>query len=96
MAIYTLCFIFMVRPLFGFLAMINQKSHLKEKLAVSFFGIRGLGSIFYLAFGISKFNFAHQDQMWSLVFFVILVSIIVHGVSANFVMNHLKKLGGRK
>ena len=96
MAIYALCFIFIVRPLFGFLAMINQKSHLKEKLAVSFFGIRGLGSIFYLAFGISKFNFAHQDQMWSLVFFVILVSIIVHGFSANFVMNHLKKLGGRK
>jgi NhaP-type Na+/H+ or K+/H+ antiporter len=63
----------------------------KQKFAISFFGIRGMGTIFYLAFAISEFNFDHQEKLWAIVSFTILVSVILHGITANWVMQRLKE-----
>jgi NhaP-type Na+/H+ or K+/H+ antiporter len=62
----------------------------KEKWAVGFYGIRGIGSFFYLAFALNETDFANDQQLWSLVAFVVLVSILGHGLSANYVMKRLE------
>jgi len=90
MALFAIGFVFIVRPLTGFIGLYKRDIHLKEKLAISFFGIRGMGSIFYLAFAFHEATFEHQDELWAVVAFTILLSIIVHGISSTPIMKHLK------
>jgi NhaP-type Na+/H+ or K+/H+ antiporter len=91
MAIFSMAFVFLIRPLSGLIGLYNLDIHIKEKLAISFFGIRGMGSIFYLAFALHESTFENQDELWALVGFTILLSIIVHGISSTPIMQHLKK-----
>ncbi|WP_318246575.1 hypothetical protein WGT02_25265 (plasmid) [Rhizobium sp. T1470] len=57
-----------------------------EKLIVSIFGIRGLGSIYYLAYASGKAPFERLDVIWATVFLIILISVVVHGVAVTPVM----------
>ncbi|MCY0969200.1 cation:proton antiporter [Chryseobacterium wangxinyae] len=91
MILFSVVFLLIVRPLFGWLALSSSKMKNIEKFAIGFFGIRGMGSIFYLAFGISKFNFDHQDELWAIVSFTIVLSILIHGLTATSVMENLKE-----
>jgi len=90
-AITGLVFILLIRPLAGYVSMAGNRMSWQEKLAIGFFGIRGIGSFFYLAFALTEVDFAYDEQLWSLVAFVVLVSIIGHGVSATYVMRNLKR-----
>ncbi|MBT0609010.1 cation:proton antiporter [Aequorivita echinoideorum] len=91
MALFVVVFIFLIRPATGLLALSTVKLKLMQKFAISFFGIRGMGSIFYLAFGISEFEFDSQDELWSIVSFTVLMSIVIHGFTATSMMRNLKK-----
>jgi len=97
-AIFGLVALFAVRPLAGCIGLIGSKPPPGERLAISFFGIRGLGSIYYLAYGLNHRDFDHADLLWSAAGFVILVSIVLHGVTVTPVMRHLdhrRKLAAR-
>ena len=91
MAWVGIAFIFIIRPLSGLMGLIGIPVHRKEKLAISFFGIRGIGSFFYLAFAINTYFFGYEKELWSLVSFIVLISVIIHGITANNVMNRMKK-----
>jgi len=91
MVVFSLIFLLVVRPLAAFGSLIGTKILGVEKAAVSFFGIRGLGSIFYLAFAFGEANFRYKDELWAVVTFTILVSIIIHGLTANPVLSWLQK-----
>nr|MCW2728513.1 cation transporter [Aeromicrobium sp.] len=60
-----------------------------ERLATAFFGIRGIGSIYYLAYATGQEEFAGADTLWSTVGFVIAVSVVLHGITATPVMRWL-------
>lgn len=80
----ALLLIFVVRPLFGMVGQLGCDSTTAEKGAISFFGIRGIGSIYYLAHGLNEAPFGAEGEiLWSVVALVILVSIGVHGVTAT-------------
>ena len=83
-------FVLVVRPLFGLLGLIGVNLNLKEKMAISFFGIRGIGSFFYLAFALNEATFAEAEELWAVVGFTVLLSVVLHGILATPVM---KKLG---
>jgi len=91
MVVFSVTFLLIVRPVFGWLALSSSKMKNKERLAIGFFGIRGMGSIFYLAFAFSKYNFEHQDELWVAVSLTILFSILIHGLTATRVMEYLKR-----
>jgi NhaP-type Na+/H+ or K+/H+ antiporter len=61
----------------------------RERLATAFFGIRGIGSIYYLAYATGQEDFADADALWSTVAFVVAVSVVLHGVTATPVMRWL-------
>ena len=61
----------------------------RERLATAFFGIRGIGSIYYLAYATGQEEFSDADTLWSTVAFVIAVSVVLHGVTATPVMRWL-------
>jgi NhaP-type Na+/H+ or K+/H+ antiporter len=91
MALFSLAFLLIIRPLAAYVSLFKTGILLKEKLAISFFGIRGLGSIFYLAFALREAPFKFKDELWAIVALCILVSIIIHGLTATPIMNRLKK-----
>ncbi len=88
--VYALMFLLVIRPLTAYLALTGTQMHWKERLAICFFGIRGMGSIFYLAFALHEVAFQKSDELWAVVTFTMLLSIIMHGLTATRVMNHLK------
>lgn len=62
----------------------------RERAAVAFFGIRGIGSIYYLAFGVNHLgNGPYSARLWAIGGLVITVSIVVHGVLAKPVMRYV-------
>jgi NhaP-type Na+/H+ or K+/H+ antiporter len=91
MVAFTLLFLFVVRPLAAYASIFRSDIHLKEKLAISFFGIRGMGSVFYLAFAFQEAKFANQKELWAIVAFTILLSVVIHGITATPIMRHLKE-----
>ncbi len=91
MAVFVIAFILIVRPLSGLIALSKSDLKFKQKMAISFFGIRGLGTIFYVAFAFNEFNFEHQEKLWAIVSFTILISVILHGLTANWLMQKLKE-----
>lgn len=88
---FSLVFVLLIRPLTAFLSLYGKKMHIKEKLAISFFGIRGMGSVFYLAFAFQEADFEGESAMWATVAFTILLSILLHGLTATPVIEHLKE-----
>lgn len=84
-----------VRPLTGLLAMIGFRATISEKLTIAFFGIRGVGSFYYLAYGLNHGEFAEGDHLWTIVSLVVVMSIIIHGLTVTPVMRWLDRLQGR-
>lgn len=85
--VFSLVAILAIRPIAAWLSLAGTSMPATERLVVSAYGIRGLGSIYYLAYAVQKTTFDGQDIMWTTVAFVILLSIILHGVTVTPVMS---------
>jgi sodium/hydrogen antiporter len=89
LVVFALVCIFLIRPVTAWLALYSADLHVKERLAISFFGIKGIGSFFYLAFALQEVVFAEEKQLWSIVSCVVVFSIIIHGATATYTMKRL-------
>ena len=77
-----------VRPLSVFVATLGSRTSTRHKRLVGWFGIRGVGSLYYLAFAIDKgLDRTLADRLIPLVLTVIAMSILVHGISATPLMD---------
>ena len=63
----------------------------REQLATAWFGVRGVGSLYYLSYAASEAEFVGIDQLWATVGFAVAVSVLVHGVTATPVMRRLTR-----
>ena len=86
--------VFLVRPLAGLVAMIGRPLAPIERGAVAFFGIRGMGSVFYLAYAQNHAEFADIDVLWRVTALAILISVVVHGATAPFVVSRARRMRG--
>ena len=86
-ALVGLALIFIIRPVGGLIAEQFNGLPTPGKLAVAFLGIRGMGSIYYLSYGQNHGTFGDLDELWAIASFIILSSIVVHGiVAARFLL----------
>ena len=90
-ALIGLAVVFVVRPVAGLIAMAGSGQPWRERLLLAFLGIRGVGSIYYLAYGINHGDFGDSERIWAVVGFIILLSIIVHGVTATPLLARLAR-----
>lgn len=81
--------VLLVRPLAGWAALLRTAMPPGERWAIAFFGIRGVGSVYYLAYAVNETEFRDADQLWAIAAFVILLSVVIHGISAAPVMRRL-------
>ena len=82
-ALLALALVFVVRPVSGLLAESRSDLPIAGKMVIAFLGVRGMGSIYYLAYGQNHGEFEGLPLLWATVSFTILVSIVVHGVLAG-------------
>lgn len=61
----------------------------RARLAVAFFGIRGIGSIYYLAWALGETDFEEASWLWATVGFTVALSVVLHGAAATPVMRRL-------
>jgi NhaP-type Na+/H+ or K+/H+ antiporter len=81
-----------IRPVMSLVALAGSSAGPRERGAIAVFGVRGVGSVFYVAYGLQEGNFAEGDQIWRIVALVIIGSIVLHGISATPVMRRLDRL----
>lgn len=101
----ALALVLVVRPLAGYAALstLPRAERLVgglsrgERLAVAFFGVRGVGSLFYLAYATSHHDVPGESWLWSTVAFTVVVSVLLHGVTATPAMTRLdaRRAAGR-
>ncbi|WP_136068350.1 cation:proton antiporter [Modicisalibacter radicis] len=91
MVIATLVVLFIIRPLAGLLSLLGTRLRSCERIIVSLFGIRGVGSFFYLAYATNAGNFAQIDTAWALVSFIVLMSVFSYGILSAALMNWLDR-----
>ncbi len=58
--------------------------------AVAFLGIRGVGSIYYVAWALGEAEFEDAAWLWSTVAFTIAFSVVVHGIAATPMMARMR------
>ena len=92
-AIAGLAIVFLVRPVSALISLSGTSLLRGERAVISFFGIRGIGSIYYLAYAMNRADFGRQELLWATIGFVVLVSIVVHGVTVTPIMRRLDRSG---
>jgi NhaP-type Na+/H+ or K+/H+ antiporter len=96
-ALVGMTLLVVVRPVAGILSFIGTAASWPERIVIGLFGIRGIGSFYYLSHALAESSFQEielliaAEQLWAFVGFVVLMSIILHGMSANPVMNALNR-----
>lgn len=86
---FGLIALFVVRPLCGWIGLAGAGCPNAERAVISVYGIRGLGSVYYLAYALQKADFAVPELLWSTLSFIVLVSILLHGATVTPVMRYL-------
>lgn len=81
----------LVRPIAGWLGLIGSGHDAPTRAAIAFFGIRGMGTIYYLAHAVNEELFPRAAEVWAVAVATILVSIVVHGVTATPVLARLDR-----
>jgi NhaP-type Na+/H+ or K+/H+ antiporter len=55
----------------------------RERWTVAFFGVRGIGSVYYLSYAAGHVEFINEGQLWALVVFTVFASCLLHGLTAR-------------
>ncbi|GJD95207.1 cation:proton antiporter [Methylobacterium iners] len=92
---FALLALFVVRPLSGWISLLGSGRPTDERVVISFFGIRGLGTVYYLAYALNHAPFTQADILWSTAALTILVSIVLHGTTITPVLRFIDRRSGR-
>lgn len=98
-AVVALALILVIRPGAGWLSLLGRRDDTAkavgltkpERWVTSFYGVRGIGSIFYLAYATGHAEFSGSDWLWSTIALTVITSVVIHGTSVTPVMMWLEK-----
>ena len=85
----NLAILLLVRPLAGVLSLAKSPVRGRERWLMAFLGIRGIGSIYYVAYGLNHGEFGDSERLWAAVGFLILASIVLHGLTSDTLLRRL-------
>lgn len=91
----ALAIILVVRPLAGLAGLAGFPAERMEKATIAFFGIRGVGSFYYLAYALNHATFPAADRVWAITGLVVLLSVLLHGLTVTPVMRRMDRRQGR-
>lgn len=86
----SLGMVLIIRPLAGYLSLIKTGLSNFQKFVLSFYGMRGIGSIFYLVYALEVANFEDSHKLFAITTATIFFSVLIHGISARAVQKRIK------
>jgi NhaP-type Na+/H+ or K+/H+ antiporter len=88
-----LFFLLVARPVAGWLGLTGTSTPRKLRAVIAFYGIRGIGTFYYLAYGLNHAELADGTarEVWAVAAWVVLLSVLLHGTTATFVMQRVDK-----
>ncbi|WP_363323054.1 cation:proton antiporter [uncultured Jannaschia sp.] len=72
-----------IRPLAGMIGLLGTPLSLRARAVVSIYGVRGIGSLYYLGYASTHIEFIDEGALWALVAFTIFASTVIHGLTAT-------------
>lgn len=75
-----------VRPAFAWLSLLGTPHPKLQRVLIAFFGIRGLSSLYYVAFAVHNAGFSEHGRVAIITGIVVLCSILLHGMAASPLM----------
>jgi sodium/hydrogen antiporter len=90
-ALVAVGIVLVVRPGAGLAGLIRTRVPGPERGAIAFFGIRGVGSFYYLAYASNQVEFLQVEQVWAITALVVAISIVVHGATATAAMARIDR-----
>ncbi len=80
--------IFFIRPVGAWLSTIGSNIHPAKRLLMGWFGIRGVGSLYYLFYALGEgLKGELGEQIAWITYITVVISVILHGISATPLMN---------
>jgi NhaP-type Na+/H+ or K+/H+ antiporter len=79
----ALALFFVLRPIAVFLFLARTPTGRYQRAMMAWFGIRGIGSLYYLAYALNHGLTENVPEMVGLTFSVVALSILAHGVSSQ-------------
>lgn len=83
--------VLLVRPAVAWLSLVRGNGVPAERAAIAFFGVRGIGSVYYLAYALNATRFDDSDTVVDVVALVVLGSVLLHGLTAGPAMQRLDR-----
>jgi sodium/hydrogen antiporter len=85
--VFVALMLLVIRPVSVAVALFGSRVTMPQRRLIGWFGIRGIGSIYYLAFAVNHgLNADVAQTLSALTLLVIAVSVVVHGVSVTPLM----------
>jgi sodium/hydrogen antiporter len=82
----------LIRPISVWLGVLGSRSSGAQRRLIAWFGIRGIGSVYYLAYASQHgLDPALAQQLGALVLSLVAVSIVVHGISVTPLMRRYRR-----
>ena len=81
--------IFVVRPVAVLVSLVPTRLGLRQRLFIAWFGIRGLGSVYYLGFAFAALTPVDARPLFSVVAVAIIASVALHGISGAILTRRL-------
>lgn len=86
-----------IRPAAVYLGLAGAPVAAPERRLIAWFGIRGIGSMYYLSYAITHgLAVAHAERLVAITLSVIVASVLVHGVSVTPLMRRYEKRKQRR
>jgi len=95
LALVGVLLVVVIRPLVGILSLAGTPAGPRERWVIAIFGVRGIGSLFYLSYALGEGGFP-AGPLWSVVGFTIALSVLLHGVTATPLVRRLDEARFRK
>ena len=79
----ALALLLVIRPVVGWLGLAGTDLAPRERIVVAAFGVRGIGSIYYLGYATSHLELVNEGQLWATIALTIALSTVIHGLTAG-------------
>jgi NhaP-type Na+/H+ or K+/H+ antiporter len=86
----ALLLIFVIRPAAAWTSLRGTPLPGRDRLVVAFYGVRGVGSVYYLAYAGHHVELVNEHQLWATIAFTILLSTVVHGLTAGMAVERVE------
>jgi NhaP-type Na+/H+ or K+/H+ antiporter len=79
----ALVLLLVIRPGIGWLGLAGTDLLPRERAVVAAYGVRGIGSIYYLGYATSHIELVNEGQLWATIALTIALSTLLHGLTAG-------------